>query len=283
MTGRMTGKKTLKSSVVARDAPATPPPAHVAPVAPSPPPADDEISRLLHSVPEDQRTLVKVIVKLVSLELHSELHQLKDNLKAKDSLIEKLNDEVSGLKDRVSGLEAQIDDVDQYERRDTVIISGPALPPETTMENCANVAITTFKEQLKVNIRPEDISVAHRLGKKAPQRSTRPIIVKLVNRSIKQDLVNARIQLRPNIYINESLTPKRTALLKKILNVRRIHKQKFQQCYTHDGKIIVKLRNSTIKHTITDERSLASFLDKYPDMERTYIEQCNQPGPSDSR
>ena len=115
----------------------------------------------------------------------------------------------------------------------------------------------------------KETSIAHRLGSSAQQKK-RPIIVKLTNRSLKQDLVRACVNLKPQLYINESLTPTRLNILKQVLNVRKAHRAKFQQCYTSDGKIVIKLKNSTQKHTITDSTSLMFFLDKYPEMKDTY-------------
>ena len=143
-----------------------------------------------------------------------------------------------------------------------MILTGTSLPPETTHENITNIVTQVIKDQLKINLKDFDISVIHRLGPKRQQQHNRPIIVKLVNRSLKQDLFGACIQLRSQLNVNESLTPKRRGLLNKILAIRKAHKQKFQQCYTQDGKITIKLRNSTTKHTITDEKQLLTFLQK---------------------
>lgn len=49
---------------------------------------------------------------------------------AKDIKINNLEVEEHNLRAKVTALESHIDDVKQYERRDTVIISGPLLPPE---------------------------------------------------------------------------------------------------------------------------------------------------------
>ena len=165
------------------------------------------------------------------------------------------------MKSRVDVLELHLDNVDQYERRDTVILSGDSLPPETPQENTTNIVTQTIRKHLRINIEGSDINVAHRLGPKR-QQANRPIIVKLVNRSRKHDLIGACIKLRPQLYVNESLTPKRRVLLNKILSIGKAHKRKFQQCYTQDGRIIIKLRNSTIKHAISDEKQLMSFLEK---------------------
>ena len=49
-------------------------------------------------------------------------------------------------------METHIDSVEQYERRDTVILSGSSLPLETNTEHTPSVVVNTIKETLKINI-----------------------------------------------------------------------------------------------------------------------------------
>lgn len=233
--------------------------------------SDSDVNALLETLPAEYKTVVKVITEIISSQLSEKIVNMQKELKEKDTKINQLENHLASLSGRVDNLELQLDNVDQYERRDTVILTGASLPPETTQENTTNIVTQTIKDHLKINIKETDISVSHRLGQKKQQQN-RPIIVKLVNRSLKHDLIGACIQLRPQLYVNESLTPKRRELLNKVLTIRKSHKQKFQQCYTQDGKIIVKLRNSTIKHIITDEKQLMTFLEKYPLMMDSYLQ-----------
>lgn len=76
--------------------------------------------------------------------------------------------------------------------------------------------------------------------------------------------MQACFTVRPPLHINESVTPNRRKLFAIICKIRHQHRNLFQQRYTSDRKIIVKLLNSTTKYTITTEHSLATFLDKHP-------------------
>lgn len=234
--------------------------------------SESDVNALLETLPEEYKTVVKVITEIISSRLSVKIADLLKELAEKDKEINHLKSEITTLTSRVDDLELHLDNVDQYERRDTVILTGASLPPETTQENTTNVVTHAIKEHLKINIKEADINIAHRLGKQTQQRN-RPIIVKLANRSLKQDLVGACVQLRPQLFVNESLTPKRRVLLNKVLAIRKMHKPKFQQCYTQDGRIVIKLKNSTLKHTITDEKHLVSFLEAYPLMMDTYLQQ----------
>ncbi len=234
--------------------------------------SESDINALLDTLPAEYKPVVKVITEIISSQLSDKILDLHKELIDKDKQINQLKSEVCALTRRVDDLELHVDDVDQYERRDTVILTGDSLPPETSQENTTNIVTQVIKEHLKINIKEVDISLSHRLGKPAQQKN-RPIIVKLASRSLKQDLVGACVQLRPQLYINESLTPRRRVILHKVLAIRKEHKAKFQQCYTQDGRIVIKLKNSNQRHTITNEKQLLSFVEKYPDMMDTYLQQ----------
>lgn len=212
----------------------------------------DLISSDIAALSQEGKVIVSTIVKAVSI-----LSQEKDNE------IAKLHDKVSSLQKTVNKLEEQLDDVEQYERRDTLIISGPALPCEQNLENPASLVVTTIKEHLHINLNQADINIAHRLGPKR-QNKDRPLIVKLLNRSKKSEIMDACVTVKPSLYVNESLTPKRRIIFNTIWAIRKKNREIFQQCYTRDGKIFVKLKTSHQKHMITTEESLNTFLDKYP-------------------
>ena len=221
----------------------------------STPPSDilDLITAETASISEEGKTIVNTIIKAM---------QLINN--QKDEKIEQLQSHVSQLENRITELENQVDEVNQYERRDTIIVSGPDLPKEEQNENSVDVVVRSIREKLHININNSDINVAHRLGAKKSQNDTRPIIVKLQSRQTKYTIMNACVTVKPNLYINESLTTKRRSLFKIVWDIRKQHREKFQQCYTNDGKIVVKLKHSQRKHIITNDAGLANFLDNYP-------------------
>ena len=192
------------------------------------------------------------------------------------------------LKTSLEDLELRMDEMEQYSRRDCVVFTGRDLPPEEEKESTSELIIKMVKEKLDVDINRGDISISHRLGK--PKNRTtaataassssdrpRPIIVKLVRRSLKHDLIHACIQKKStNLSVNESLTPRRMSIMRSILAVRRVHKPKFKQCYSSEGRIFVLLHGSMQKFCITNQATLLQFLERYPNMMDTYEEYINQ-------
>ena len=90
----------------------------------------------------------------------------------KDNIISTMQTQISKLENRVTDLEDQLDEVNQYERRDTIIIGGSALPVETPNENSTDTVIKTIKDNLHINITHSDINIAHRLGVKKTDLKT---------------------------------------------------------------------------------------------------------------
>ena len=217
----------------------------------------DLISSDTSKLSQEGKVIVSTIVKAMTM-----------LMKEKDHTIAKLQTRVDSLENKIAKLEDQIDDVEQYERRDTLILSGPVLPNEHIMENAADLVVNALKDNLKINIVHSDINIAHRLGPKR-QNKDRPLIVKLQNRTKKSEIMDACVTIRPNLYVNESLTPKRRSLFTSVWAIRKTHRELFQQCYTRDGKIVVKLKSSSQKYIITTEESLNSFLEKYPVLKPT--------------
>ena len=106
------------------------------------------------------------IIKVIQTQFDSYLAKIDLLNTEKDKEIEQLRNKVNNMETKISQLETLVDDVDHYERRDTVIISGPSLPDESHNENPSVMIVNTIKQQLHVNMTHADINVAHRLGPK---------------------------------------------------------------------------------------------------------------------
>ena len=95
-----------------------------------PEPEEANVGSLLSTLPKEYNTLVKIIKVIIS-QFEAEIETLKEEMNRKDTEMKQLQSEVKDLRNKVTKLETQIDDVQQYERHDTLILSGPSVPPET--------------------------------------------------------------------------------------------------------------------------------------------------------
>ena len=120
------------------------------------------------------------------------------------------------------------------------------MPPVVPGENCVAIACSLFKNQLNLNVQPNDISTAHRLGKKPTnqQMDTRRIILKLCRRDIKGDILKACKQLKPKIYINESLTPVRSTIMYILRRAKKNPHSKVVGCSSSGGRVFAYVKAS---------------------------------------
>jgi hypothetical protein len=117
--------------------------------------------------------------------------EILEQLKTRNEEVVELKAEVGMLKNTVARLEDRIDDSDAYERRDTLIFSGDAVPDTLQEENCSNIVLKLVKDKLLLTLSPGDISTAHRLGRKpvAQGPDRRRIVAKLCRRDTKREIL----------------------------------------------------------------------------------------------
>ena len=167
-------------------------------------------------------------------------------------VIEKKNKEIMDLKDRVSLLESRVEELkdvvdsnSNYERRDTLVVTGD-IPKWREQEKCSDIVRVLLRDQLRINLNQEDISTAHRIGRKPgyQEADRRGIVFKLCRRDIKRDIMTACREMKPPFYINESLTPIRSTILFVLRKARSKFPQKIGSCKSFDGNVTAFIPDS---------------------------------------
>jgi len=198
------------------------------------------------------------------------IDNLRDEIAAKDVIITNLKSEVdclrndnSSLSKSLSNCETRLDLLETYTRVDNLVIKGlPEMLSEVVAANTNTVssdgplgensdttmtAVLQFCDNaLGVQLRPEDISIAHRLPKGKNDR-TRPVMVRFSNRRSRDAVYVARRSLHSagmkDMYINEHLTKHHEQLFaacRKLRKEKRIH-----STWTWHGITHVKLSQTS--------------------------------------
>ena len=188
------------------------------------------------------------------------------------------------LNDKIASLEDKIDATDAYERRDCVILSG-AVPPVSPNENTRQVTVDIINTKYRnLNIAPSDISICHRLQPKrtSPNGTQKPpnIYVKFVRRDTKREIIKAsKGQARDaqnKLFANESLTPKRSAILQTLLKIKRSN-DTIKGVTTEEGQVFAftaptdgtnrtsdaQGRRKDRRHSINSKAELQKFCDAF--------------------
>lgn len=186
-------------------------------------------------ISEDGKRIIAALreeIKFMKTEFLEQLH-------SKNKQIEILTKDVEVLQGRVCALEERVEDAEAYERRDTLVMSGKNIPPVMQDENCVSLMCNILKNKLKLNISPSDFSTAHRVGSKpnTQQVDNRSIIMKLCRRDVKKDILNACRQMKPDFYINESLTPTRNSIMFVLRQAKKKPNSKVVGCSSVNGRV----------------------------------------------
>ena len=156
--------------------------------------------------------------------LKVDVRSMKDKfLNMKDVIIKCLQDEntllrsrCSKLEDKVVSLESSVNQVEQYGRRNNIVISG--IPDDVADDDLEDV-VTSIMEDVDVIVKNGDIEACHRIGKSDQKTSSKKTIVRFINHKYcKKALVNRKKPININsemkynfsrnnkIFINENLT-----------------------------------------------------------------------------
>ena len=173
---------------------------------------------------------------------------------------------------KIKTLETKISDLEQYTRKDDLVITGIETPKssysdmatsssEQQNENASDSVTETLEGKVisvlnkyGIAIKSSDISVCHTIGKKDPTRN-QPIVVRLISRKTKSDILRNANKLKASIrkdpktgavvkgsgiFINEHLTQQNAA----IARMARIMKKegKLVSTWTKNCKIYVKVK-----------------------------------------
>ena len=229
----------------------------------------------------------KVVISLLKAEfrkfkdetLHAEFSKFKEEMatliNGKNEIIEQLSSKLSTLEKHVSTLKEIIDDQEAYTRRETVVLAGPSIPEVSNGEKCGEIAINLIKSKLNLNLTPDAISTAHRLGKKPISQGPdkRKIVVKFTRRDLKRDVVSAsRKQVKPaQLFVSESLTPARSTLFFALRKMRSAHPEIVKGCTTFEGKVFAFTKPSNPSVYARDQRHFINSYDKLVSFCRDFI------------
>lgn len=167
-----------------------------------------------------------------------------------------------------SQLKQNMNDLEQYSRRDCVEIRGvPVTEDEVTDEIVKNIG-----ELIDINVDNEDISISHRLKASSSSKRDPPIIVKFIRRKDKELFYSSRKKLRGKstrdigytrckeqpIYITESLTTQNRKIFNQCLQKKRDLKYKF--IWTSNGSTLLRKDNDSPVIIIKSESDIDKKL-----------------------
>lgn len=188
-----------------------------------------------------------------------DIFDLQDEVKHHKETCATLQSDLSNNHQKINRLENELEDLQQYSRRNNFRIFGAKESPN---ESPDNIAIDIVRNHLNVDLTASDIDRCHRVGKPSGQSSKpRPIIVKLISHRKKREIFsnkkNLKKQKETNYRIHEDLSVKRYSIL---LAAQKC--DKLQACWTIDGKVFanVPASNNTVVRKLIPNKEFLETL-----------------------
>lgn len=179
------------------------------------------------------------IDEIIRTSVNNVMAPIQHNLQQLTNDNDRLSHENGELRARVLNLENEVDQIEQYSRRNCARISGI---PESTGESTDNIVLDLAKE-MKVDLSLAEIDRSHRVGRIITPGRPRQIIVKFTSYRARYKVFSKRRDMKTNpklknIYVNEDLTYRRNKLL---YEARQAVKNKhIIGAWSFDGSIFIK-------------------------------------------
>ena len=185
----------------------------------------------------------RLIVSILMYTVNNAQEKFDDAMKVKDKNIKTLETKVSILENKIESMESKFDNNEAVERMNDIIITGPSTPTSRAGEVCGSVVRDLIRNTLRVNIAPNEIVKAHRIGK-MPQgedvTDKRSIFVQFISKDKKVEVFDAIKAIKPNgLYLNENLSPTRNSIMYVLRKVKKDFPDKVSGCRSIDGNVYV--------------------------------------------
>lgn len=193
------------------------------------------------------RAVTDPVAEKVSESVKNEVVKLRAELRDRDKKIKQ-------MEERVDSLTSDIDQLEQYTRRNSLRITGI---PETSEEDAVAKVMDLVNVALHLDppLELSEVDRIHRAGKPTSSQSRKPraILVKMATyRSRKRVMdLRPRTKEQQGLYLNEDLTRKRESILYSARCLKR--ERKIQGAWSADGNILIRDEHGKIRKINTQE------------------------------
>lgn len=206
----------------------------------------EDVTTFKQQVIQQVKDLTVEVVKRIDvvegqvLEIENKANKVEKDVKVLQGKTSRHQSSISELERRIQTLEREQNDIQQYSRRWNLRVYRVPEAKGETMKDCTKKVCDIFTDLVGVQVKSENIEVAHRSGKPGPK--PRPILVRFFDRKDRDEVLRNRRKLKNKGYvIDEDLTFANYQLSKKAAAHTAT-----MSVWSSNGKILARLKNGQV-------------------------------------
>ena len=178
--------------------------------------------------------------------------QLAEDNKVLKQENQSLKEEMAKMRTEVFSLRADFEGLNQYSRKQNLIIRGVPIQPNEDPKDSTNVAVMVISK-LGINVSARDIEVSHRMAAPKDSPFPKPIIARFFDRKLTAHCTNRSREVKPSllslglggtnkdkVIISEQLTTYTRGLLSEVKKL--IDQKEILHAWCREGAVYVRSR-----------------------------------------
>ena len=211
---------------------------------------EGEATHSIQSIAMDVKRLENLLRKIIK----EEVSKLTQHIETLTTENKNLKEDLTAVKKENLSLKNELNNLEQYTRRENVRIFGVEDNAWEDGKKSTVLALDILRNKMKIDIKEEDVEVAHRVGKFKSDRK-RAIIVRFASRKTKEKVMTEKKKLKGSgIFVNEDLTKRNADWFFKVKRTEGVI-----NAWTKNGETFVRNTKSNEIVKITKDYDLENL------------------------
>ena len=208
----------------------------------------------------DSQFIITYLKEFVTSTICQKIEEKNAVIENLSSQLKVVDEKVRKLENIVSMQKYELDELKFPENKKFLVLSGPGI--SSAEETPAKIVSATLQSKLALSIDPSVITEAKTivLQPRNPTEQTRKLVRFQIPYHTRTEITNKLATMKPNVYMNEALSPLKRQLQHKAFLVKKALPNKIRSTYFKNGILRINLRDGEDTKKIHNDVEFDEFL-----------------------